>query len=92
MRTLRLVILHELKSTASKRSFWLMTLLFPVLITAISLGPQVLARRSVESELPRGVDCRGRQRVGDARICGRGGAHPAVAARSERRNVPPVCR
>ena len=39
------------KTTASKRSFWLMTLLFPVLITAISIGPQVLARRSVESEL-----------------------------------------
>ncbi len=51
MRTLGLVIRHELKSTASKRSFWLMTLLFPVLITAISIGPQVLARRSVESEL-----------------------------------------
>jgi ABC-2 type transport system permease protein len=51
MRTLRLVVLHELKSTASKRSFWLMTLLFPVVITAISLGPQLLARRSVESEL-----------------------------------------
>ena len=51
MRTLRLVILHELKSTASKRSFWVMTLLFPLLITAISLGPQLLARRSVESEL-----------------------------------------
>ena len=51
MRTLKLVILHELKSTASKRSFWVMTLLFPLLITAISLGPQLLARRSVESEL-----------------------------------------
>ena len=51
MRTLGLVIRHELKSTASKRSFWLMTLLFPLLITAISLGPQLLARRSVESEV-----------------------------------------
>jgi ABC-2 type transport system permease protein len=51
MRTLRLVIWHELKSTASKRSFWLMTLLFPLLITAISLGPQLLARQSVEDEL-----------------------------------------
>ena len=56
MRTLRLVILHELKSTASKRSFWLMTLLFPLLITAISLGPQLLARRSVESELNTAAD------------------------------------
>jgi ABC-2 type transport system permease protein len=51
MHTLRLVIWHELRSTASKRSFWLMTLLFPLLITAISLGPQLMARRSVESEL-----------------------------------------
>ena len=56
MRTLRLVILHELKSTASKRSFWVMTLLFPLLITAISLGPQLLARRSVESELNTAAD------------------------------------
>ena len=56
MHTLRLVILHELKSTASKRSFWLMTLLFPLLITAISLGPQLLARRSVESELNTAAD------------------------------------
>ncbi len=50
MRTLGLVILHEIKSTASKRSFWVMTLLFPVLITALSLGPQLLARRSIESQ------------------------------------------
>jgi ABC-2 type transport system permease protein len=56
MHTLGLVIRHELKSTASKRSFWLMTLLFPLLITAISLGPQLLARRSVESELNTAAD------------------------------------
>ena len=50
MRTLGLVTWHEIKVTASKRSFWVMTLLFPVLITALSLGPQLLVRRSVESQ------------------------------------------
>jgi len=45
MRTFLLVIKHEIASTAGRRSFWLTTFLFPALILAVSLGPQLLARQ-----------------------------------------------
>lgn len=52
MRNLLLVIKHEIVSTAGKRSFWLTTVLFPVMMVAFTLGPQLLAQRSVTSPAP----------------------------------------
>ena len=49
MRSLWLVALHEIKTTASKRSFWVMTLFFPLLITVLSLVPLLVVSRSVDS-------------------------------------------
>ncbi len=43
MRSVRLVIRHEIVNALGKRSFWLLTILFPLFIIAISAVPQLLA-------------------------------------------------
>ncbi|MCP4164731.1 MAG: ABC transporter permease [Chloroflexi bacterium] len=43
MRSVRLVIRHEIVNALGKRSFWLLTILFPLFIIAISVVPQLLA-------------------------------------------------
>lgn len=50
MRNVLLVIKHEIITTLSKRSFWLMTILFPAFIIALSIGSQVLAEKSFEED------------------------------------------
>lgn len=51
MRNLLLVIKHEILSTISKRSFWFTTFVFPLLILAFAVGPQLLARDAIASEV-----------------------------------------
>ncbi len=48
MRNVLLVIRHEIIATLGKRTFWLMTLLFPALIIGLSAGTQLLAEKSIE--------------------------------------------
>jgi ABC-2 type transport system permease protein len=52
MRTLGLVIKHEIISTAGKRSFWLTTFLLPVVMVAFTLGPQMLAQPGIAAQVP----------------------------------------
>lgn len=55
MRNLLLVIKHEITSTIGKRSFWFTTFLFPLLILAFAVGPQLLARDAISTEVAAGV-------------------------------------
>jgi ABC-2 type transport system permease protein len=48
MRNIALVLKHEIKTTLEKRSFWLMTFLFPLLIIASTVLPQMLARSTFQ--------------------------------------------
>jgi ABC-2 type transport system permease protein len=50
MRTVWLVIKHEIVSVLGKRSFWIMTFLFPVLILGLNIGVQVMSQRTIEGE------------------------------------------
>ncbi|MBN1641502.1 MAG: ABC transporter permease [Anaerolineae bacterium] len=50
MRNVRLVIKHEIVSTLSKPSFWIMTFLFPVLIVGLNIGVQITSERAFERE------------------------------------------
>ena len=50
MRNVLLVIKHEIASMLSKRSFWIMTFLFPVLILGLNIGVQVMSRRAFEND------------------------------------------
>ena len=50
MRNIWIVIKHEIKSVIGKRSFWIMTFLFPLLIVGLNAGVQVLSVRAVERE------------------------------------------
>ena len=49
MRNIFLVIKHEVVTMLGKRSFWIMTFLFPALIIVLNVGSQALARSSIES-------------------------------------------
>lgn len=49
MRTMGLVIKHEIRTTLGKRSFWLTTFLFPLIIIAFTALPQAMAERSLAS-------------------------------------------
>lgn len=49
MRNTWIVLKHEVKTTLAKRSFWLTTFLFPLLIMALTLLPQALAGDAMES-------------------------------------------
>jgi ABC-2 type transport system permease protein len=48
MRNVWLVIRHEIVSAVGKPSFWLLTLLFPLLIVGMNVGTQVVSRRAFE--------------------------------------------
>jgi ABC-2 type transport system permease protein len=50
MRTVWLVIKHEIVSVLGKRFFWIMTFLFPVLILGLNIGVQVMSQRTIEGE------------------------------------------
>jgi ABC-2 type transport system permease protein len=48
MRNTLIVIKHEARTTLGRRSFWIMTFLFPALIIGMSFGSQILARNSFQ--------------------------------------------
>ena len=48
MHNVLLVVKHEIVSMLGKRSFWIMTFLFPALVFTLSAGSQVLAQKSFE--------------------------------------------
>jgi ABC-2 type transport system permease protein len=50
MRNVILVIKHEIASMLGKRSFWIMTFLFPLLILGLNIGVQVMSRRAFEND------------------------------------------
>ncbi len=68
MRNTWIVLKHEVKTTLAKRSFWLTTFLFPLMIMALTLLPQVLAGRAIESS----------QQALLAPLAGGDGQHPAI--------------
>ena len=77
MRNIWIVIKHEIKSVISKRSFWIMTFLFPLLIVGLNAGVQVLSVRAVEKAGRRAGRCVPGDRVrrsrwGDCRDAGPG--------------------
>ncbi|MCB0203262.1 MAG: hypothetical protein KDH89_00405, partial [Anaerolineae bacterium] len=47
MHNITLVLRHEIATTLRKRSFWFTTFVFPLLILAFSLIPQLLTDRFV---------------------------------------------
>lgn len=52
MRNILIVIKHEFRTILQKRSFWIMTFLFPLLIIGFNVGSQILAARvSPEEDL-----------------------------------------
>jgi ABC-2 type transport system permease protein len=48
MRTTMLVIKYEIITTLQKRSFWILTFIFPVFILLLSIGTQVIGSRAIE--------------------------------------------
>jgi ABC-2 type transport system permease protein len=50
MRNVFLVVKHEIASMLGKRSFWIMTFLFPMLILGLNIGVQVMSRRAFEGD------------------------------------------
>jgi ABC-2 type transport system permease protein len=48
MRNIFLVMRHELVTTLGKRSFWVMTFLFPALILTLSVGMQTVGTKAIE--------------------------------------------
>lgn len=48
MRNIILVVKNEIITNVGKRSFWIMTILFPAFILVFSLGSQVIARTAFE--------------------------------------------
>jgi len=48
MRKIFLVIKYEIISTLQKRSFWLLTFIFPVFILLLSLGTQAIGGKAIE--------------------------------------------
>ncbi len=49
MRNTWIVLKHEIRTTLAKRSFWFTTFVFPLLILALTLLPQLLAGSAIES-------------------------------------------
>lgn len=49
MRNIYLVIKNEIRSVLGKRSFWIMTLIFPLIILALNLGSQLFIGREIEA-------------------------------------------
>ncbi len=48
MRTVLIVIKYEIITTLQKRSFWILTFIFPVFILLLSLGTQVIGGKAIE--------------------------------------------
>jgi ABC-2 type transport system permease protein len=48
MRTIFLVIKHEILTTIGKRSFWIMTFIFPAFIILLNVGTQFMVRSAVD--------------------------------------------
>jgi ABC-2 type transport system permease protein len=48
MRNVWLVVRHEIVNVLSRRSFWVMTFLFPLLVLGLNIGSQTIAMRAVE--------------------------------------------
>jgi ABC-2 type transport system permease protein len=48
MRTIFLVTKHEILTTLARRSFWVMTFIFPAFIILLNVGSQVMARSMVD--------------------------------------------
>jgi len=48
MRNVLLVVRHEIANVLSRRSFWVMTFLFPLLVLGLNIGSQTIAMRAVE--------------------------------------------
>ena len=47
MHNVFLVIKHEIASMLGKRSFWVMTFLFPILILGLNVGVQIVSERAI---------------------------------------------
>ena len=50
MRNIFIVIQHEFRTILQKKSFWIMTFIFPVLIIGFNVGAQLVAARSTSEE------------------------------------------
>lgn len=50
MRNISIVIKHEFRTILQKKSFWIMTFLFPILIIGFNVGAQLVAARSTSNE------------------------------------------
>jgi len=50
MRNIFIVIKHEFRTILQKKSFWIMTFLFPLLIIGFNVGAQLVAVRSTSNE------------------------------------------
>ncbi len=50
MRNIFIVIKHEFRTILQKKSFWIMTFIFPVLIIGFNVGAQVIAARTTDEE------------------------------------------
>ncbi len=48
MRNIILVLKHEILTTIGKRSFWLMTFIFPAFIILLNVGTQIMVRSSMD--------------------------------------------
>ena len=48
MRNVLLVIKHEIITTLQKRSFWILTFIFPAFILLLSVGTNAIAGRAIE--------------------------------------------
>jgi ABC-2 type transport system permease protein len=55
MRNIWLIIKHEIVTTLTRRSFWVMTFLFPAAIIALNIGTQVIASRTLANEGAQGI-------------------------------------
>ncbi|MFH1633745.1 MAG: ABC transporter permease [Chloroflexota bacterium] len=49
MRNTILIIKHEIITTLQKRSFWVMTILFPAIIMLLSVGSQFIGQKAIET-------------------------------------------
>jgi ABC-2 type transport system permease protein len=50
VRNVRLVIRHEIVAILGTRSFWIMTLVFPLFVLGLALLPQIAARQAFQGE------------------------------------------
>ncbi|MFU8772331.1 MAG: ABC transporter permease [Anaerolineales bacterium] len=51
MKNVVLIIKHEIQTTLSKRSFWVMTFIFPVAILGLNFGTQIIAQRTIDERV-----------------------------------------